>query len=508
MHKRGFGWLPLALVCLLGRPFLGGEGEENRSLSALRSMPLGHGSVISAEYFPDGAIEIGGHEHRDLPPRMVLRILMRPAPRSNINVEIWLPAPEHWNGRLLGLGNGGAAGSINPGAFLWPIRAGYAVAATDMGTAPNDRSGVDNPEVWKDFGFRATHLMTVAAKRAVETYYGRAPDYSYFNGGSTGGQQALREAQRYPEDYDGIVADVPAHCRTPLHAYFLWNWQILRRCPLTPEQEAAVVNAGHEYMAGREPPQTAGRLVSDPRATEADREAVIALARRRDPTLTDEHAEALRRIFQGPRHAVTGEVIFPGVPFGAGIRNATGHLYPFAWAFGAGKRLEDIDFGDDIDAYTARLGPYLNADDTDLRAFAERGGKLIMASGSADSIVPYTATLDYYDRVIDRFGSVDAVRAFFRFYLIPGRDHGWSGPGVNNFPGLLDLVVNWRENGIAPEGLNGRRLERNRLVFQIPVHPYPTRAVHNAAEKTFAAEEGPRGGVARVAARFRPPPEE
>ena len=129
-----------------------------------------------------------------------------------------------------------------------------------MGTAPNSDSGIGNPEVWKDFGFRATHLMTVAAKQVIRAYYGKEPELSYFSGGSTGGQQALQEAQRYPEDYDGIAAAVPAHCRTPLHAYFLWNDQILKKCPFTKAQEASVIAAANEYMARAGDPGGGGEV--------------------------------------------------------------------------------------------------------------------------------------------------------------------------------------------------------------------------------------------------------
>ena len=275
---------------------------------------------------------------KNLPPRTIMKLVLQPAKGSNINVEIWLPDAAKWNARLLGLGNGGAAGHINSGSLAGPMAAGYAVVTTDMGTAPNADSGVGNREVWKDFGFRATHLMTVAAKQIVTAFYGKGPEYSYFSGGSTGGQQALQEAQRYPDDYDGIVGSVPAHCRTPLHAYFLWNDQILKRRPFTKSQENNVIAAGNEYLAAREIPAVAGKFVSDPRCDGKDIEAVVALALQKDPTLTPEHAEALRRLFDGPRHTVTGERIFNGIPFGSSIESAHGHLYLFKWVFGAEKK--------------------------------------------------------------------------------------------------------------------------------------------------------------------------
>ncbi len=435
--------------------------------------------------------------------RTVVKLALHPAKGSSINVEVWLPDADKWNARFLGLGNGGAAGKINPGGLAAQSAAGYAVATTDMGTAPNPGSGVGNPEVWKDFGFRATHLMTVVAKQIVRAHYGKAPEFSYFSGGSTGGQQALQEAQRYPEDYDGIAAAVAAHCRTPLHAYFLWNDQILKKCPFTKSQDASVIAAANEFMASREIPLAAGKFVSDPRCTARDIEAVIALARKKDATLTDEHAAALRKLFDGPRHAVTGERIFNGIPLGSSIEASHGHLYLFNWVFGADKKMEEVNFGADIDTYTARLAPYLNAENPDLSAFAKRGGRLVMTLGTADSVVPYHASIDYYERVIERIGGLDQVQSFFRFYVVPGLAHG-GGPGINQPPNLLEAVRAWREQGTAPVALLGRHVENGKAAWEMPIYPYPSRTGWNATTSSFQRVDGPRGGVERIADRFRP----
>lgn len=431
-----------------------------------------------------------------LPPRTVVRLVLRPAPGSNIAVEVWLPDPERWNGRFLGLGNGGAAGLIHARGLAEACRGGYAAATTDLGTAPDPSSGNGNPEVWRDFGHRATHLMTVAAKRLVRAAYGREPGFSYFVGGSTGGQQAMQEAQRHPDDYDGIVARVPAHCRAPLHAYFLWNHQILSRCPFTPAQQQAVIAAANRHLAAREGPQTAGRMVSDPRCAPEDIAAVIALARTLEPGLTDAHAEALRKLFDGPRHAVTGERIFGGVPLGSSWGNAAGNLYLLHWAFGAERDLLRLDFGADIERYLAALGPDLNAEDDDLSRFRDRGGRLLLLSGSADACVPYHATLDWYERLCERVGSLEAAASFCRFYLVPGMGHGGDGPGVTHLPDLLAAVVAWRERGEAPEALRCRRVVEGVTELELQVPPYPARPDGSA---------GPRGGVERVAARFRAP---
>ncbi|SDU10041.1 feruloyl esterase [Verrucomicrobium sp. GAS474] len=447
---------------------------------------------------PDGKI----HDH--LVPRTIVNLVLTPAPGSHINVELWLPDAAKWNGILVGNGNGGAAGNINPMSLAWGPGQGYAMVTTDMGTAPNSDSGVGNPEVWKDFGFRATHLMTVVAKQIVAAYYGKGPTYSYFVGGSTGGQQGLQEAQRYPEDYDGIVANVPAHCRTPLHAYFLWNYQILHKCPFTESQEKSVVAAGNEYMAPREAPAVAGKFVSDPRGDAKDTEAVIALALKNDPTLTPAHAEALRKLFAGPTNSLTGERIFDGLPIGASFAGATGNLYLFKWALGAKKPLEEIDFGHDFDTYTRLLGPYLNAENPDLSRFEARGGKLVMMAGSFDACVPYHVSIDYYERVIERLGGLEKVQSFFKFYLIPGMGHS-GGPGIQQAPNMLEALRAWREKGTAPEALRGVRQEEGKTVLELPLYPYPRKAAWDAASASFKPVEGPRGGVGRVSDAALPP---
>jgi feruloyl esterase len=473
------------------------------ALAALQNLKINDGTITSVQrdtsptFSPEHA---QAHPSTNLAPRTIIKVVLHPAKGSKINVEIFLPDPAKWNGCLLGLGNGGAAGQIWEEGLLDPAQKGYATATTDMGTSPNADSGIGNREVWKDFGFRATHLMTVVAKQFVETYYGKPPEFSYFVGGSTGGQQGLQEAQRYPADYDGIVSTISAHCRTPLHAYFLWNYQVLASCPFTKEQEHNVIAAANEYMATREVPAIAGKFISDPRCDSKDIEAVIALARQKDPSLTDAHAAALQKLFDGPKAPATGERIFDGIPLGASFEGATGNLYLFKWVFGAAKDLHQINFSADMDTYTAALGPYLNAENPDLTSFESRGGKLIVTVGSADEVVPYHVSIDYYEKVIAHFGSLDKVQAFFRLYIVPGLSHGAS-PGLTPVTDLLGAVRGWREKGIAPGAITGKR----GADLTIPVYPYPAKTAWDAATSTYRAVDGARGGVGPVSLRFLPP---
>ena len=480
------------------------SSSDDSGLTAVRALKIDSGTINLAQH--DDSPTLAGPDGKvvnNVPPHAVVKIVLNPAKGSNINVEIWLPDAAKWDGRFVGLGNSGPAGHINPAGFVGYMSSGSAAATTDMGTSPNPDSGDGNPEVWKDFGFRATHLMTVVSKQVIKAYYNRDPTYSYFSGNSTGGQQALQEAQRYPDDYDGIAAGLPAHCRTPLHAYFLWNYQIFQKCNFTDSQEKSIIEAGNEYMASREIPAVAGKFVSDPRGTRQDIEAVIALAMQKDPTLTQAHADALRKLFAGPTNSLTGERIFDGIPIGASFKGSDGNLYLFSWVFGKTKKLTDIDFGKDFATYTAALGPYLNAENPDLSAFEKREGKIIMFLGTSDSTVPYHASIDYYERVVEHFGSLDAVKSFFRFYLVPGLSHG-KGPGLNHLA-ILAAVRDWREKGTVPYALQAKRVENGKTVLEMPLYPYPTKTGWDAATSTYKPIDGPRGGVDRISNACLPP---
>ena len=444
---------------------------------------------------PDGKAADG------LPPITFVELTLSPAPTSHIRVEIALPEPGAWNGRLVGCGNGGGAGGLPTEAVADRARQGYAAVTTDLGTAPVPKlAGIDNPEVWRDYGHRATHLMFVAAKEAVRAAYGRAPSFTYFTGGSTGGQQGLSLAQRHPEDCDGILAGVPAHCRAPLHAYFLWNWQATHRpdgSPLfTKEQEESYRAVVLDLLSERETfPYARGRFLAEPRWDAALRAEALRRAAARDPSLTPAHLDALRRLQDGPVHARTGERIFDGLPPATDFEPACGNLYLIYWIFGEDADLMRIDFDRDIDRYFAALAPDLNAENPDLDAFRARGGKLLMYSGTADSCVPYTATLDYYERVVERLdGDLDAVQDFFLYYLLPGRKHN-GGPGVQGIKNDFQLLVNWREKGIRPQATG---FACTTPTFQVPLYPYPQTTAPDGSPAPF-----PRGGVARVAERFR-----
>ena len=204
----------------------------------------------------------------DLPPFCRVLVEASPAPGSHINIELWLPS-QKWNGKFLGTGNGGGGAKIYYPPLRAGLRRGFATANTDMGTTPNADAAVTNPEAWIDFGYRATHIMTVVSKAVVMAYFGKAAQRSYFWGSSTGGQQAMSEAQRYPEDYDGIVAGSPAINRTHLHSYFVWNYQAMHnvegQSAFTADEIAELNRNVVHTCAGHDGGAPTDDFLSDPR---------------------------------------------------------------------------------------------------------------------------------------------------------------------------------------------------------------------------------------------------
>lgn len=379
-----------------------------------------------------------------VPEHIRVNVVCKPEKGSNINIEIWLPT-KGWNGSFLGTGNGGAAGMLVHFVMIDPLRMGFAVANTDMGTSAGVDCGIENQAVWKDFGYRATHLMTVAAKKVIEAYYGEPPKHSYFSGGSTGGQQALSEAQRYPEDYDGILATAPAFNRTNLHIGFIWDWLALNDSEdskFSQEDAALVVQTILEKCG-----KAGERKGDDPFMYRPDK---IQITRDifDDSGLKKAQIDALMKLYEGVNDPETGECIhipmlIPGSEAcDLGIvsrcdetKFATDFFYIFRWIFGADFDFHKFDFHRDTKRIHEQLDSYLNVTETDLSKFRDRGGKLLMVHGTADPIIPYTSSIKYYEQVCEQMGD---VKSFFRLFLAPGMAHLSGGPGVH------DLVVGVR----------------------------------------------------------------
>ncbi len=287
----------------------------------------GEGTVTAAERVPAGAYTApNGQSYQNLPAFCRIAATLRPSPDSDIKVEVWLPEDAAWNGRYNGTGNGGYAGSISYGALAGGVQLGFATANTDQGTAPSTttdgRALVGRPQKWIDFAYRATHLMTVAAKQVVETYYSRAPRYSYFSGCSDGGFQAFHEVQEFPEDYDGVLAGAPANNRTHSNVANTWLYSQTHSSPaaLIPRDKAQLITrsvvAACATGSGGLPSDP---YLTDPRACAWDPASIQCAEGATDTSqcLSAEQANAARAIYEGPRNPRTGRRIYAGATRGS-----------------------------------------------------------------------------------------------------------------------------------------------------------------------------------------------
>ncbi|MBR5444991.1 MAG: tannase/feruloyl esterase family alpha/beta hydrolase [Clostridia bacterium] len=423
-----------------------------------------------------------------LPPFVRVLFTMRPSPVSCIHAEIWLP--DDWNGYFLGTGNGGMAGGIAYGTLGAFLPFGYAVVNTDMGTSGDPARGIGQPDVWEDFLCRSTHGMTVLGKEIVRAWYGRAETLSYFFGASTGGNQAMILAQRFPEDYDGIIGGVPANNRTFIHTYFVWNFVHLHdkdHGPLfTEEQICGITDSAVQFFQSRGDGMPGDNFITCPSQSEEDIREFLSFLRKERPDFTEEQIEALQAVYNGPVNPVTGKRIYNGLPigsekFGGGIRDCQGEecpfFMPYRWVFGGYFSPYDFDFADDLETFSRHLSPLMNANDPDLRPFRDHGGKLLFFSGTADPCVPYPDAWRFMERIQAEMGGFAETAKFCQYYLLPGMDHGAGGDGANDFRGadgssLLDVLRRWREEDTAPRTMLAVRYEDGKKVWERVVHPF------------------------------------
>jgi len=452
---------------------------------------------------------LGEKSIENIPPFFRICLSIRPAPMSCIHAEVCIP-DESWNGRFLGIGNGGAGEMIWPNGMVAALRCNYACAAMDLGTNPNIDKGIGVPDIWDDYGWRATHLATVAAKELIVAIKGILPQFSYFLGSSTGGQQGLMEAQRFPEDYDGILAKVPGNNRVFLHTFLLWLHRLVYRQgkPYFKDAELEELNKiVVDYFQKRGDGAPGDTFVSDPRLEQVDMEELLMNVKK-SGHFSEEQILILQKLYEGPVNPCTGEQIYCGYTMSALKElNDTGsdeaqilYQFPFRWCFGEEFDANAFDFDKDLEEVSETLASKVNANSPILDRYKARGGKIIMVSGAHDACVPFAEGINYYERVIEKQGSLEEARSFFRYFIIPGYGHGykvcggvdWLGEhieqinytnSVSAWCGLLEELKLWVEEGVAPEYimttgfLNSSAPGKIDCIhgvdFQRPVYAYP-----------------------------------
>jgi feruloyl esterase len=480
----------------------------SRPCESLAALEVEGGRVTSAVSVPAGDWkDPGGEVHRSLPAFCRAELQLSAGEDSAIRAEVWLP--EAWNGRLLGTGNGSYAGEIQYGWLESGVTRAYATVNDDMGSAPSkgfDGSPlVGHPAKWLDFGWRATHLATVAARQVVAARYGKPPHHAYFVGCSQGGRQTLREAQRFPEDFDGVLAGCPAADNDGAIAQVVWEHRALRETPdslPTAEKGAALKKAVLDACGPTAEGPAGDRWLVDPARCAFDPARIQCRDGDAPDCLTAAQVEAIRKIYQGPVNPRTGVSRYPGMPRGAEAprywKFVASQPQPpwsatYQWVFGAGWDVAKLDFDRDQATVDAVLAPILDVSSGDFSGFARRGGKLILWHGWSDQVIPATATLDLFRRLKGdpRGPGGGSASSFARLYLVPGVAHCAGGPGADGFgavvPGaaaapdhdMLEALVLWVEKGIAPGRIVATKWvdaddPAKGIVFERPLCPYPS----------------------------------
>jgi feruloyl esterase len=493
-------------------------------------------TVTAAATVPGpGFTAADGVTYTNVPSFCKVSAVLTPTSDSFINVELWLPTST-WNSRFVGFGNGGYAGTIALGvpAMIAGLQSGFAVATTDMGTAPSGNNDGDaligHPEKWIDFGWRATHLMTTLSKQLIQTYYGQGPRWSYFHGCSTGGEQALMEAQRFPDDYDGILGGDPANNRTHVHTAVLWDYAAMHKTPqslyTSTGQTQAMVSSILKACAVQSGGLASDPFLTDPRTCNWD-PAVMQCPGAPDGTcLTADQVVAARAMYQGPRDPATGHQIYPGLVRGAeadgqfgwvgiGTQAETPFGSLFKWVFGPTFTYMNFNFDGDMATMDSILASNLNANSADLSKFAARGSKFIMYHGWADPLASPQESLNYFDRLVAAQGkggtALKKAQSFYRLFMVPGMYHCAFGPGANafgnRFSGLVyaappaqqdaahDIFIalqNWVEKGFAPTRIVATKYVQDvpNLGVQMtrPICMYPNVAKYSGSGDTNTAE--------------------
>jgi Tannase and feruloyl esterase len=454
------------------------------SCRQLAALTIPNVTIASATDVPAGPFTEG----RSLTVPAFCRVVAvaAPTPDSHINLEVWIPS-QTWNGKLLGTDNGGFSGAIGYAAMAAALNRGYATVGTDTGHTGGEMDfGVGHPEKIVDWAYRSVHVMTEVAKLVVRSLEGRFPEHAYFSGCSTGGQQALSEAQRYPADYDGIVAGDPGNDRLNLIYGFLWSWMATHgpdgrtllpsaKLPSIARAAVAACDAADGVKDG---------LIGDPRSCHFDPSALACTGVEDDSCLTPPQVAAVKKVYDGAKNPRTGAQIFPGWARGSEQGWGTYITNPrepvrvglfTGWAFhDPAWDMWTFDFDRDV-AYVDAALPFLSAMSTDLGAFKARSGRLIMYTGLADPVVPPQDVINYYDSVARASGGITATQTFFRFFTAPGMAHCGGGVGPNRFDSLGALEA-WVERGQAPDVIVASHATNQQIDRTRPLCAYPATA--------------------------------
>jgi feruloyl esterase len=390
-----------------------------------------------------------------IPQHCRVMLTLKPSSDSNIYSELWMPT-DNWNGKLLVVGNGGFAGSIQGyGDMQVALRLGYATAATDTGhnaaDGPNGMFALGHPEKIVDFAYRALHETTAESKRLITQMYSRNVQMSYYKGCSTGGREGVMAAQRFPDDYDGIIAGALANRHIHMHTAGSARAIVLARNPdmaISPEKAQmvsdAVMNKCDTLHEG---------FLNNPRQCTFDFTTLLCKGAESDACLTPAQLKSVDMFYGGLKNS-KGEVIFAGQILGNPLTpmrsSQTVNVIDTVriWAFqNADYDWHNWDLDRDMPIIDQKIG-FVDATDPDLKKFKAHGGKLLLYAGWADTTITPVNTVEYYESVVKKMGA-NETKDFTRLFMVPGMGHCRGGDGPDTFDSLGTLEQ-WREKGVTP----------------------------------------------------------
>ena len=459
--------------------------------------------ILSAELRPAGVFTIPALG--PLPARTTLLpafCRIKGTIEPNIGFELWLPSG-HWNVRLLSLGSGGFGGFIDGASLATYLKEGYAVTANDTGHRGTGTAWMHDPQALLAWGHDATHNVIGPSKAIVAAFYGKPAAYSYFQGCSTGGAQAMEEAEYFPDDFSGIVAESPGMYYSHLMLSFLWGLKSASDGALLSDAKLQFLHKAVLDECDAEDGLKDG-LLQQPAACHVDLSNLICRSGGRPDCLTRQEAKTAEMIYSGPRNPHTGAEIYPGfVPGSEADQEFVGKAAQgYGWTliqgplatqyavpllanmvFGKNWNWKTFDWDRDVARVDQVLGTKIDAMNPDLESFYSHGGKLVMVQGWGDPFNAQTLPIEYRSAVIARFAasngeaqSRDIVDSFYRLFMAPGMSHCIGGPGPSKVDALSALRA-WVEHNRAPTRLIAQKVDflsqRAGPAMRRPLCPYP-----------------------------------
>jgi feruloyl esterase len=452
-----------------------------------------------------------------------------PTSDSLINFEIWVPTGSAWNGKLVTTGNGGYSPALNYGDMAYALKQGYAVAGGDTGhqaANQNDMTfAINHQEKIVDWGTRSIHAITVPTKSLIAALQGKASTRAYYYGCSTGGHQGYAEVQRYPEDFDGVIAGDPGNNRVRLNAGFMWQFLANHHAndnttPIIPASKLPLITQAAVAACDGNDGVVDG-VVDDPRTCNFNPVVLQCTSGDGPECLTTAQVGALNKMYAGAKNPRTGEQIYPGWPkTSEALTTAANGAITSGWSqyWGTTEPTRSdfwrywvfdnpqwnwwsFDFDRDIAYADAKVGTLVDQNNPDISSFKARGGKLLVYNGWQDPVVNPVDTISYYDKVKALQGSQAETDKFFRLFMVPGMGHCAGGTGTTNFGNqgapspvvdaehdILMAMDNWVNKGVAPDKIIASRVTNGTTTRTRPLCMYPKKAVYKGSGSSDNAE--------------------